>query len=270
MLVYVPDASAAERELALDDLLAVSLIRCLPAETAREIAWTARLDLSRTGQSTSTRLSTALEAECKSGRLLAVPRRLTLDFPWPSGILADATAVEGQAAAGVAAPPSGGTSPSVTERPGKGRVPHHRPPKEVVSLGGINKPGSPKTVKLEKETAAAYGRMVAHARTDGFEEPLFLIVSGWRDEKLQADLYAKALIKYGSAAEARKWVAPPGHSAHGTGCAVDLWLGFACGKENNEQIKASEAYDWLTENANGHGFNPYDLEGWHWEYYVGD
>jgi hypothetical protein len=270
VLVYVPDAASPERDLAADNGFAASLIRCLPPETAREIAWTARLDLSRTGQPSSTRLSTGLEAECKAGRLLAVPRRLMLEFPWPAGILADATAVEDQGSAGKAAPPPGGGAASVTEKPGKGRVPHHRPPKEVVSLPGINKPGSPKTIKLEKDTAAAYQRMVEHARDDGFEEPLFLIVSGWRDEKLQAELYAKALIKYGSAAEARKWVAPPGHSAHGTGCAVDLWLGFACGKENNELIKDSEAYDWLTENANAHGFNPYDLEGWHWEYYVGD
>lgn len=65
----------------------------------------------------------------------------------------------------------------------------------------------------------------------------------------------------------RKWVAPPGRSA---GCAVDLWLGYSCSKENNEKIKQTQAYKWLTTNANDHGFNPYPLEGWHWEFYVGE
>jgi D-alanyl-D-alanine carboxypeptidase len=152
---------------------------------------------------------------------------------------------------------------------GLGRVPHRRPPKETVELEGINRPGNPKKIMLEKNAAAAYKQMVAQARLDGLAEPLFLIVSGLRDQKRQKELYAKALVRYGSAAEARKWVAPPGKSAHETGCAVDMWLGYPCGKETNEQIKATAAYKWLAKHANDYGFNPYPLEGWHWEYYVG-
>lgn len=47
------------------------------------------------------------------------------------------------------------------------------------------------------------------------------ITSGFRSEQQQADLYAKAVQKYG-AQEAGMWVAPPGHSNHNKGIAADL------------------------------------------------
>jgi len=158
---------------------------------------------------------------------------------------------------------------AVVARIGQGRVPHRNPPAAVVALMGIERPGRPKKVELEANTAAAYERLVAHARTDGFAEPLFLIVSGYRSKEKQAELYATALQKYQTESEARRWVAPPGKSAHETGCAVDFWLGHACTKENNGVIQATDAYAWLRKHANEHGFNPYEREGWHWEYYVG-
>lgn len=48
------------------------------------------------------------------------------------------------------------------------------------------------------------------------------IVSGKRSVERQAQLWSAALRKYGSAAAARKWVAPPGRSRHNHGTAVDL------------------------------------------------
>jgi hypothetical protein len=170
---------------------------------------------------------------------------------------------------GPPAPPLGSdvfSSSNVVEKPGKGRVPHRHAPKELV---GISSPGNVKRVQLEATTAAAYSLLVEHARRDGFSAPLFLVVSGYRDQVKQAQLYRDALKKYGTPEEARKWVAPPGKSAHGTGCAVDLWLGYSCSSENNGKIKGSAAYAWLRAHAKEHGFNPYEREGWHWEYYVG-
>lgn len=157
----------------------------------------------------------------------------------------------------------------LSAKSGKGRVPHRNPPASVVTIEGIDKPGKPKSIELETETAAAYLRLVEHARSDGFEAPLFLVVSGYRSRKRQAELWNQALTKYGTAEQARKWVAPPGSSAHETGCAVDLWLGYPCRSELNGAIKSSDAYKWLKEHACDHGFNPYEREGWHWEYYVG-
>ena len=52
------------------------------------------------------------------------------------------------------------------------------------------------------------------------------------------------------------------------GRGADTCVGLA--RVDLEKIKHSAAYGWMTTNANGHGFNPYELEGWHWEYYVGE
>lgn len=48
------------------------------------------------------------------------------------------------------------------------------------------------------------------------------LVSGWRSPHEQATLWAEALGTYGSAEAADDWVAPPGHSMHEKGLAVDL------------------------------------------------
>ncbi|WP_448060493.1 M15 family metallopeptidase [Cellulomonas hominis] len=58
------------------------------------------------------------------------------------------------------------------------------------------------------------------------------MTSGWRSAADQQALVDKAIARYGSAAEARRWVLPPEGSAHVRGLAVDvgptegaLWLG---------------------------------------------
>src|SRR5215831_7275475 len=48
------------------------------------------------------------------------------------------------------------------------------------------------------------------------------ITSGYRSPEEQTSLWNNAVKKYGSAAAARKWVAPPGHSNHNKGLAADL------------------------------------------------
>jgi hypothetical protein len=48
------------------------------------------------------------------------------------------------------------------------------------------------------------------------------LVSGYRSEVQQTALWDQALVRYGSAAAADDWVAPPGASMHERGLAVDL------------------------------------------------
>lgn len=48
------------------------------------------------------------------------------------------------------------------------------------------------------------------------------IKSGFRDVAEQQQLWDSAVKRYGSPEAARKWVAPPGHSNHNKGLAVDL------------------------------------------------
>src|SRR5882724_5250477 len=47
------------------------------------------------------------------------------------------------------------------------------------------------------------------------------IVSAYRSNDEQAQLYRRAIQQHGQA-DARNWVAPPGHSNHNKGLAVDL------------------------------------------------
>lgn len=94
----------------------------------------------------------------------------------------------------------------------------------------------------------------------GIREGLGLM-SGYRSEERQAELWAEAVAKYGSEAEARKWVAPPGNSYHNHGQAVDLsW--------NGKSLKHApqEVIDWVHENAGKYGmYFPMGHEPWHIE-----
>lgn len=48
------------------------------------------------------------------------------------------------------------------------------------------------------------------------------VISGFRSRREQRDLWLQAVTRYGSAAAADDWVAPPGRSMHERGLAVDL------------------------------------------------
>lgn len=87
------------------------------------------------------------------------------------------------------------------------------------------------------------------------------IVSGYRSPEHQAELYAAALQKYGSEREARRWVAPPGHSMHGKGEAVDLGFGGGgLGGGDRSLI------DWTHQHAGEYGLTfPLSNENWHIE-----
>jgi peptidoglycan hydrolase-like protein with peptidoglycan-binding domain len=77
------------------------------------------------------------------------------------------------------------------------------------------------------------------------------ILSGYRPAWYQKRLFDAAVIKYGSEAEARKWVAPPGKSRHGKKGgqgAVDV----TPGSTGAELDRASEQL-----------FRPMDWEPWH-------
>lgn len=80
------------------------------------------------------------------------------------------------------------------------------------------------------------------------------IFSGYRSPEHQAELFHRAVKKYGSVAAARKWVAPPGHSQHNKGNAADL------------RFATPEAQRWAHENAARYGLNfRMGHEPWHIE-----
>jgi len=79
----------------------------------------------------------------------------------------------------------------------------------------------------------------------------FVVDSGWRSPAYQEHLLQEAVAKYGSQAEAARWVATPNTSAHVSGDAVDL---------------ASAAAAWLSEHGSRYGLcRIYGNEPWHFE-----
>jgi peptidoglycan hydrolase-like protein with peptidoglycan-binding domain len=154
--------------------------------------------------------------------------------------------------------------PAPMENPGGGRVQNKTAPRagDIVQVnrafGGA--------VPLHRLTAQALNAMQCAASAEGIKAPLLQPTSGFRDPAHQARLWEEAKIKYGSEAEARKWVAPPGGSAHQSGRAVDLHLGGKNDSANVAQLRTLPAYHWLVANAQRFGFYPYEREPWHWEY----
>ena len=161
---------------------------------------------------------------------------------------------------------SGGFVPAPVETPGGGRVKSRRIPlptnlAEVVGRGG-------RRIRLHRLAAQAVAALQRAARAAGVPEPLLRVQSGFRDPAYQERLWQQALARYGSREEARKWVAPPGGSAHQTGRAVDFVLDvrISNSSRNVARLRTTPAYRWLSANAERFGFYPYQREPWHWEY----
>jgi len=131
---------------------------------------------------------------------------------------------------------------------------------------------APELRQLERETYAAYKKMLAtaiddlklqHTASDELapQEKYFKIVSAFRSREYQDELRRKS-PNSGSAGLAV-------NSPHFTGRALDLYVGGdpVDTKDANRSIQVnSQAYKWLVRNAERFGFRPYFYEPWHWEY----
>jgi D-alanyl-D-alanine carboxypeptidase len=92
----------------------------------------------------------------------------------------------------------------------------------------------------------------AAAKAAGNDGVVFSVNSGWRSRAYQRQLLDEAVSKYGSRAEASRWVAAPATSSHVSGNAVDLG--------------PSEATSWLSEHGAAYGLcQTYANEPWHYE-----
>ena len=128
--------------------------------------------------------------------------------------------------------------------------------------------------QVERETYAAYKRMVAAAAADpglglkvtaagelAPEEKFLKIISSFRSREHQASLRAQ------SPGSGRAGLAV--NSPHFTGRALDLYVGGEPveTKDSNRALQVqTPAYRWLVANAERFGFRPYYYEPWHWEY----
>jgi hypothetical protein len=107
----------------------------------------------------------------------------------------------------------------------------------------------PGIARLDPDLLRALRAAATQAADDGVE---FFVDSGWRSRAYQSRLFSEAVAKYGSQAEASRWVATPDTSAHVSGDAVD--------------IGHADARAWLSEHGAGYGLcQTYGNEPWHYE-----
>jgi LAS superfamily LD-carboxypeptidase LdcB len=127
-----------------------------------------------------------------------------------------------------------GASPGASPR----AMPTPEAPTGVGDVTGLT-PALRRAVRLATDAAAADGVTLT-------------VTSGWRSAEHQERLYRDAIAKYGSPSAARRWVLPPGESAHVRGEAVD--------------VGPPQAAAWLERHGVRWGLcRRYANEPWHFE-----
>lgn len=107
----------------------------------------------------------------------------------------------------------------------------------------------PAVANLDPALLRALRRAATDAAADGVE---VVVNSGWRSPAYGDQLRREAIAKYGSEAEAAKWVATGTTSAHVSGDAVDLG--------------PAAATPWLSAHGAAYGLcQIYGNEPWHYE-----
>jgi zinc D-Ala-D-Ala carboxypeptidase len=108
---------------------------------------------------------------------------------------------------------------------------------------------TPAVANLDPALLGALRRAAKDAADDGVE---IFVNGGWRSPEYQDQLLREAVSKYGSAAEAARWVTTADKSAHVAGTAVDIW--------------PPAARAWLAEHGAAYGLcRIYRNEPWHYE-----
>lgn len=125
---------------------------------------------------------------------------------------------------------------------------------------------------LDYEAAQAFTNMQGVARSQGIE---LMAISGYRNIASQKELFDSQIERKGSEATAAEYSAPPGHSEHHTGYAIDIADASHPEADLKHSFENTPAYQWLLENAYMYGFEqsfPKDnaqgvsFEPWHWRY----
>ncbi|MFB8141675.1 M15 family metallopeptidase [Streptomyces parvus] len=178
--------------------------------------------------------------------VVALGHLLLQTSPKPSS---DSAATPGRSSSSL--PPA----PSLSDRP-PSHVPHRESRGALDEADGVVPDGVtvlddevPAVANLDAELLDALRRAARDAADDGVT---LTVNSGWRSAAYQEELLRKAVARYGSAAEAARWVATATTSSHVSGDAVD--------------IGPDRATDWLSEHGSAYGLcRIYRNEPWHFE-----
>ena len=140
-------------------------------------------------------------------------------------------------------------------------------------LEAINGDGG---IRLRKPAAAAYQSMIAEAQAAGIS---LVPLSAFRSIKEQEGVFFDVKQERSQTATERADVsAPPGHSEHHTGYAIDIGDGNVPATNLSPDFENTDGFKWLQANATKFNFEMsfpknnkqgVTYEPWHWRY-VGD
>ena len=145
------------------------------------------------------------------------------------------------------------------------RLPPYAEATELVAAG-TDTFGRPQ--RMTAGTLAAWQAMVAAAHGDSVE---LLLVSAYRSVRYQCEVIERKLEAGRSIDDILRVNAPPGHSEHHTGRALDLTTPGV--EPLTEAFEGTEAFAWLDARADRFGFSMsyprnnadgIDYEPWHW------
>jgi D-alanyl-D-alanine carboxypeptidase len=176
--------------------------------------------------------------------------------------------------------PSSQSSPQIVSRPSPKAEPvenilghlsyQEAPPSQLQAITPDGR------LRLRASAADKFRKMQADARADGI---ILQPISAFRSVAEQNSLFFGVKEQRNQQASQRAEVsAPPGHSEHHTGYAIDLGDGRVTAANLKLSFENTPAFRWLTNNANRYSFemsfprdNPQGIsyEPWHWRF-VGD
>ncbi len=119
-------------------------------------------------------------------------------------------------------------------------------PDRLVSIGKFERENHVREEALDLEAAQAFQVMVNAARSQGIQ---LMGISGFRNIPDQRALFDKQIERRGSAAAAAQLSAPPGHSEHRTGYALDITDASRTDVDLKVAFEETAAYQWLVPSV---------------------
>lgn len=193
---------------------------------------------------------------------------------WPKSEPTPTTAVESNPSSPSATPspiPTTAASPEASPDQVLGHFAYAEAPAN--ELEPITEDGS---ITMRQPAAQAYRKMSADAAAAGIR---LIVISGFRSVADQNDLFFRVKEQRNQAVSKRAEVsAPPGHSEHHTGYAVDIGDSDRSETNLSQSFENTPAFAWLSEHAAKYSFElsftkgntqGVSYEPWHWRF-VGD
>ena len=144
-------------------------------------------------------------------------------------------------------------------------------------LRTIGRAGDGYEIRLREAAYKSYLSMDAAAKADGVD---LVVISGFRTIAEQQELFFEiSKQRNQTPAQRAKVSAPPGHSEHHTGYALDIGDGGMQSTHLSPNFEKTAAFQWLQNNAAKYGFemsfpanNPQGVmyEPWHWRFVGND